>query len=140
MRVDLNVPYAEKESAKRLGARWDAIKKTWYVIDAVELWPFMKWMPAHLKRPVKNTQPTAQTKTAKRSKQVKSKKAYENAMNRLAQKNASLIVGPMTSRTDFSLPDTGCSCPPWEECEHVLRARVEVSPEQLSHIRSIING
>lgn len=29
-RVDVNVPFAEKEKAKLLGAKWDARKKTWY--------------------------------------------------------------------------------------------------------------
>ena len=30
-RVYLNVPYEEKEEAKKLGAKWDVSKKKWYV-------------------------------------------------------------------------------------------------------------
>ena len=30
-RVYLSVPYEEKEEAKSLGAKWDALKKKWYV-------------------------------------------------------------------------------------------------------------
>lgn len=45
MRTNLNVPYAEKDEAKRLGARWDAARKTWYVLDAKHLEPFIRWMP-----------------------------------------------------------------------------------------------
>lgn len=30
MRTDLRVPFAEKDEAKRLGARWDAARKVWY--------------------------------------------------------------------------------------------------------------
>lgn len=33
MRINLNCPYAEKEDAKELGAKWDSELKTWYVID-----------------------------------------------------------------------------------------------------------
>ena len=31
MRLNLKVPYAEKDQAKKLGARWDAGRKLWYV-------------------------------------------------------------------------------------------------------------
>lgn len=32
-RVYLNVPYAEKNQAKALGARWDATRKLWYASE-----------------------------------------------------------------------------------------------------------
>jgi len=44
MRVNLKVPYADKDKAKRLGARWDAATKVWYVIDPLDLVPFMQWL------------------------------------------------------------------------------------------------
>ena len=44
-RVDLLVPFAEKEDAKRLGARWDAAQKTWYVPDGIDSVPFERWLP-----------------------------------------------------------------------------------------------
>ncbi len=31
MRKNLSVPYAEKELAKKEGALWDSIERTWYV-------------------------------------------------------------------------------------------------------------
>lgn len=31
VRIDLNVPFHEKEQVKALGAKWDAVQKTWYV-------------------------------------------------------------------------------------------------------------
>ncbi len=40
----LNVPYAEKDIVKKLGARWDPINKTWYVPDNVDLKKFSKWI------------------------------------------------------------------------------------------------
>ena len=50
MRVDLKVPFAEKDSAKKLGAKWDGEKKVWYVKDLDNLSPFLKWMPEHLSK------------------------------------------------------------------------------------------
>ena len=44
MRVNLIVPFEQKDEAKKLGARWDGITKQWYVIDAEDLQPFLKWM------------------------------------------------------------------------------------------------
>lgn len=45
MRIDLVTPFADKDAAKALGARWDAAKKTWYVVNASDLTPFIRWMP-----------------------------------------------------------------------------------------------
>lgn len=38
----LQVPFAEKDEAKALGARWDPTKKRWYVQDK-DLAPFARW-------------------------------------------------------------------------------------------------
>jgi len=42
--VFLNVPYAEKDAAKTLGARWNPTKRRWYVPDGVATEPFAKWI------------------------------------------------------------------------------------------------
>lgn len=39
----LNVPYAEKDEAKALGARWNPTKRRWYVPDGVATDAFAKW-------------------------------------------------------------------------------------------------
>jgi hypothetical protein len=39
----LNVPFAEKDEAKRLGARWDSAKKKWYAPSGTDLTPFSRW-------------------------------------------------------------------------------------------------
>jgi len=39
----LNVPYAEKDEAKALGARWNPTKRRWYVPDGVDTAAFAKW-------------------------------------------------------------------------------------------------
>lgn len=44
MMTFLNVPYAEKDDARALGARWNPGKKRWYVPAGVALEPFEKWL------------------------------------------------------------------------------------------------
>ena len=41
----LNVPYAEKDQARELGARWNPTRKRWYVPNGVALEPFERWLP-----------------------------------------------------------------------------------------------
>jgi hypothetical protein len=106
MRVNLKVPYAEKDKAKRLGAKWDMARKVWFVEDLDNLSPFLRWMPEHLKRPVKT-----ESKAVKKSQEVK-------ALDKNKPKKACNRINKVTPRTDFSLLDTGCSCVPWEWCEH----------------------
>lgn len=40
----LKVPYAEKDEAKQLGARWDPKRKKWYVPAGVDSAPFSRWV------------------------------------------------------------------------------------------------
>lgn len=41
--VYLNCPYSEKDECKRLGGRWDPLKKKWYVPAGQDLTPFSRW-------------------------------------------------------------------------------------------------
>ena len=34
VRVYLSIPFKDKDKAKELGCRWDAIRKKWYCIDS----------------------------------------------------------------------------------------------------------
>ena len=45
MRTELDVPFSHKEEAKALGAKWDRIKKIWYVPSGVNPEPFAEWLP-----------------------------------------------------------------------------------------------
>ena len=51
----LNVPYAEKDAARALGAKWDAGKKKWYVPAGVLATPFAKWVAGDGKLPEEHT-------------------------------------------------------------------------------------
>ena len=41
--IFLNVPYAQKDEAKALGARWNAAEKKWYITADKDLSIFAKW-------------------------------------------------------------------------------------------------
>lgn len=41
----LNVPFAQKDAAKALGARWDAAIKKWYVPADKDITLFVQWQP-----------------------------------------------------------------------------------------------
>lgn len=41
----LSCPYKEKETAKKLGAKWDVARKAWYVPSGVAITPFARWLP-----------------------------------------------------------------------------------------------
>ncbi|MCC2674345.1 MAG: hypothetical protein K0R58_1292 [Ramlibacter sp.] len=45
MRINLTTPFAEKDEAKALGARWDGSRKCWYIQDVKDLAPFARWLP-----------------------------------------------------------------------------------------------
>lgn len=44
--IVLKVPYAEKDEAKALGARWNPTRKCWYVPDGKPSEPFERWIDA----------------------------------------------------------------------------------------------
>lgn len=44
-RIDLDVPFSQKDEAKSLGARWDPQAKVWYIPDGAEVGPLARWLP-----------------------------------------------------------------------------------------------
>lgn len=44
-RIDLLVPFEDKDEAKRLGARWDSASQLWFVPDSVDVAAFSRWLP-----------------------------------------------------------------------------------------------
>jgi hypothetical protein len=44
-RVDLWVPFSEKDEACRLGARWDVAGKVWFVPANLDATAFARWLP-----------------------------------------------------------------------------------------------
>ncbi|MBT9329537.1 DUF5710 domain-containing protein [Paracidobacterium acidisoli] len=45
-RINLIVPFAQKDKAKALGAKWDGNSKCWWIPANVDTAPFARWRPA----------------------------------------------------------------------------------------------
>lgn len=54
MRINLNVPFSDKDIAKRRGAKWDDANKVWYIVNQTDLEIFIDWIPNHLLRPTQS--------------------------------------------------------------------------------------
>lgn len=44
-RLNLIVPFSEKDEAKRQGAQWDPALRVWYIPNGVDQEPFRRWQP-----------------------------------------------------------------------------------------------
>ena len=45
----LEVPFAQKDSVKRLGAKWDGATRKWYIPHGMDVHLFSRWWPEALK-------------------------------------------------------------------------------------------
>ena len=100
MRINLVTPFAEKDAVKALGARWDAAKKCWYIVDVADLAPFMRWIP-NMDAAIDvsgSAAPTAKPKFT--------------------------LAAPVLASTPASAndkADCGCDVLPWEDCVHTTK-------------------
>jgi len=103
MRINLVTPFAEKDAVKALGARWDATKKLWYIIDVADLTPFLRWIP-NLEADTDNSDAGGTPRTTKpRSSPPKPTK------------------DPAPSKPVSEVPHCGCDVLPWEDCKHTAK-------------------
>lgn len=110
MRIDLTTTYPERLTAKALGARWDAFKRVWYIIDPPDLTPFLRWIPsAHV-----GSLATAASDKPKGSHNPPNRNAAMKAERCAAFNNRTRITGPA------HVPHCGCNALPWENCAHTL--------------------
>jgi ribosomal protein L13E len=49
VRINLQVPYRDKDHARRLGARWDNARRVWYVENVENIGKFLRWLPERMK-------------------------------------------------------------------------------------------
>lgn len=94
MRINLKVPFSQKDAAKELGARWDATRKIWYVVDPECLEVFSDWMP-----------------------QAEAAPAPHGAAGAQSTARAGVVTGPATI-----VPLCHCNVLPWEHCEHSVKS------------------
>lgn len=103
MRINLVTPFAEKEAAKALGARWDAAKKCWYIVDMADLTPFSRWIP-DVKAAMENSASSP------------ARVAQGASKSRIDQ-----FKGPTTGSAT-EVPHCGCEVQPWEDCVHTIKS------------------
>jgi len=103
MRIDLKVPYPEKDDAKVLGARWDAAKKIWYVPNAADVTPFLRWIPDSV--------------TATKGSVGGATRQSTDTTQAPVELSGAVTTGPAVV-----LPHCGCNVLPWEDCEHTAKA------------------
>lgn len=103
MRINLTTPFAEKDAAKALGARWDGSKKLWYIVDVTDLTPFLRWIP--------------NMDAAK----VGSDGALQTTKPSNTSANSTKTHSPSKSVND--VPHCGCDVQPWEDCVHTAIPR-----------------
>jgi hypothetical protein len=92
----LQVPFAEKDEAKRLGARWDPTRKVWYVQNTTELDAFSRWLPAGIKASAGDAAPTKGT-----------------AAKKAPKSDAGIVV----VGSQYTEQPRVCDCPPWDVCD-----------------------
>lgn len=96
----LNVPYAQKDAAKALGARWDAANKKWYVPADKDITLFAQWQPQSV------TLEPPLTTTSKPGARASSGKSGPSAKN--------AAVGVTTQATDKNFVAYNGDEPPWD--------------------------
>lgn len=100
MRINLAVPYVEKDEAKALGAWWDSARRTWYVIDPKDLMPFAKWL--NLKETTSKVEHSKKQK--KRGREIR-------------------VTGKFQ-------PLCNCNALPWEDCEHTVNDELDENQKE----------
>ena len=107
MRLNLKVPFAEKDQAKKLGARWDPARKLWYVEGKDDLAPFARWSPSAHVAGADDPAPAAAGGTA--------------AAGAGRQSASQVFVG-----SRYVAAPRVCDCAPWELCD---RCRAYALPQ-----------
>jgi len=108
MRINLKVPFAQKDVAKELGARWDGVRKIWYVVDPECLEVFSDWMPVAEGATTAVAVPSLTT-VAPAANVAKA----TNSANGSAAARKGVFTGPAACK-----PACLCKVPAWEHCEH----------------------
>ena len=104
MRINLVTPFAEKDAAKALGARWDATLKVWYISDVKDLTPFQRWIP-----------------DMKAATAVSAIEPAGPAM-KINVKASGGSLPPTTPMPNVQVPHCGCAVLPWDACVHTRKA------------------
>lgn len=100
LKTYLNVPFAQKDAAKALGARWDAAKKKWYVQADMDITLFAQWQP---QSGALESSSTTTSKPRARTSSTKNSSSANNAAS-----------GAVTHATDKDFVAYNGDEPPWD--------------------------
>lgn len=146
-RIYIDVPYAQKDEAKLLGARWDVEVRRWYITDKQDVLLFSKWFGGTvqtkplvsgdritLKEFLSANYGTAVSLTVKSARAFGIPYPLESGWaKKYADRTAlrgSVTVGkkakpakvhapkPCITGHAVFVPLCNCTTPPWEDCEH----------------------
>lgn len=98
MKTYLVTPFADKDRAKALGARWDPARKAWYVENVADLSAFSRWLPG--------------AAGVSQTREVVSNSTGPVTTRQVPQ--ASLVE----AREVAAIAHCGCDALPWEDCIH----------------------
>jgi Domain of unknown function (DUF5710) len=96
----LNVPFAQKDAAKALGARWDAAIKKWYVLADKDITLFTQWQ--------------AQSGTPESPSITTSKPRGWTASNKTGSSANNASLGEITYAADKDFVAYSGDEPPWD--------------------------
>ena len=96
----LNVPFAQKDAVKALGARWDAANKKWYVPAGKDIALFAQWQAQS------GTMESPPTTTSKPRSQASTRKTNSSANN--------VTPGVITLAADKYFVAYNGDEPPWD--------------------------
>ena len=100
MRINLTTPFAEKDAVKKLGARWDAANKLWYIDNVTDLTPFLRWIPS--------------LEAAKGQTPASAAPAGQRPSAKAPVDHFKAVV----TLSDVAVPHCGCDVLPWNDCPH----------------------
>lgn len=103
MRINLVTPFAEKDAAKAMGARWDSAKKQWYIVDVADLTPFLRWIPDI---------------------EAAAAQAIDNAVlpDQSSGKAPIKRSAGVITKSSLTIARCGCDVRAWDDCPHTAAA------------------
>lgn len=95
MRVNLVVPFQDKDKVKAQGARWDTALRVWYVVNHPDLRRLERWLP-----------------------EVAGFYRKERGASQVAPSQMQVQASHTATHVQTVVSDCGCDALPWEHCEH----------------------
>ncbi|MBN2493727.1 MAG: exodeoxyribonuclease VII large subunit [Deltaproteobacteria bacterium] len=128
-RIDLQVPFPEKDEAKAMGARWDPVGRTWYAPAGSDLDALARWLPA-----VEQELPLGQQGTALSDFLARVRAEIGRGLPRaewiraeiseLREKNGTLFLG-LTERDERGDATAACRAIVWSREARALQRKFE---------------